>query len=153
MLRQQVVWERILCDEHKPLVRLYSASLMYRSNKLLFTRFGRHPAFTSLAVCLWYWTTFPLFHQFLMSPSRCYSFFTSFALKVWQCTSSNAILAVLLAFINLRQRAVSLASQLPTMLIVHVSSTCDVCYDPLSSSNECAKAPYSIPCGHVFCRA
>ncbi|KAF8915676.1 hypothetical protein CPB85DRAFT_1432699 [Mucidula mucida] len=39
------------------------------------------------------------------------------------------------------------------MLVVHVSSTCDVCCDPLSSSNECAKAPYSISCGHVFYRA
>ncbi|KAF9025276.1 hypothetical protein BDZ89DRAFT_1135576 [Hymenopellis radicata] len=38
------------------------------------------------------------------------------------------------------------------MLVVHVSSTCDVCYDALSSSTGSAKAPYSIPCGHVFCR-
>ena len=35
------------------------------------------------------------------------------------------------------------------MLVVHPSSTCDVCLDRFSDNSN--RTPHSIPCGHVFC--
>lgn len=36
------------------------------------------------------------------------------------------------------------------MLIVHPSSTCDVCLDPFTWQTP-SHTPHAIPCGHVFC--
>ncbi|KAI0685363.1 hypothetical protein BC835DRAFT_1290334 [Cytidiella melzeri] len=36
------------------------------------------------------------------------------------------------------------------MLIVHPSSTCDVCLDPYTWATA-ANTPHAIACGHVFC--
>lgn len=36
------------------------------------------------------------------------------------------------------------------MLIVHPSSTCDVCLEPFAWQNQTA-TPHAIPCGHIFC--
>ncbi|KAK7692033.1 hypothetical protein QCA50_005438 [Cerrena zonata] len=36
-------------------------------------------------------------------------------------------------------------------LILHHSSTCDVCQDPFTWDEQ-EKSPHAIPCGHVFCR-
>lgn len=36
------------------------------------------------------------------------------------------------------------------MLIVHPSSTCDVCLEPFSWVNA-SSTPHAIPCGHIFC--
>ncbi|KAI0079149.1 hypothetical protein K474DRAFT_1592526 [Panus rudis PR-1116 ss-1] len=36
------------------------------------------------------------------------------------------------------------------MLLVHPSSTCDVCLDPYNWASQ-ARTPHVIACGHVFC--
>ncbi|KAF9067924.1 hypothetical protein BDP27DRAFT_1328002, partial [Rhodocollybia butyracea] len=39
------------------------------------------------------------------------------------------------------------------MLIVHADSRCDVCLDPYEwQADTNVKAPYAIPCGHIFCK-
>ena len=36
---------------------------------------------------------------------------------------------------------------LSTMLVLHPSSTCDICYDTYGQENPAS----TIPCGHIFC--
>lgn len=35
-------------------------------------------------------------------------------------------------------------------LIIHPSSCCDVCLEPLTYDEP--RPPFAIPCGHIFCR-
>ncbi|KAG2338988.1 hypothetical protein BDR05DRAFT_835054, partial [Suillus weaverae] len=37
------------------------------------------------------------------------------------------------------------------MLVVHPSSSCDICLDHYSISSDLATSPHAIDCGHIFC--
>ncbi|KAG7440773.1 uncharacterized protein BT62DRAFT_909837 [Guyanagaster necrorhizus] len=38
------------------------------------------------------------------------------------------------------------------MLLIHSSSSCDICFEPFQFVDGTDLVPHSLPCGHVFCR-